>query len=506
MSLDVSGDHTIRVRGALGLPVALEAVAMFTDGLVEGRTVGARTFIFEFAEANPAEIVITARLRHPGSANPARAALTPLYNLMAGLYRAGASVVVEGMLADLLPGGGTLAHQPAEARPITSLQQIFEDHLPAAERTPPVPLEPLAEAFQALDQLRDFARQQRTPGFRAIFPTLVKDHRDDASYYLTHRGGLEFVALVADDAVYAHGLHQHRPLSARLSFDFFDPTPRPARTWGEVWVNHAHGGAFDRPGGLEILPGEIALIHDIEIHRYTIDDRASLADLSDLSFGPGRSRLYSASVWLRLAVQYGGNQRYPTALNCAEQAALLDESAELNAQAQQEIERWQDWITFTQEQPSTPQPPSDEPQAALLRPLTELQARLSSFAADRLQEVCETIQYEHRDAHDYHRRIQPIPPVGPTGRGTDRFSLDYRRVTGRTMLDAGVTPAALAGLGYRFAVIPPPALLEDIFTIQCGDTVIWGNVETESLILRDEPGRVYSARPELAGWRGAEDG
>lgn len=344
MSAHVSGDHTISIRSALGLPVVIEAAALFTDALVEGRTVGERTFVFEFAEPNTEEVLVTARLRHPRVETPVRTALTPIYNLMAGFYRAGADISVAGALADVLPGGGTLAHDPRQPLPTGCIRQIFEDHLSPAEKTSPVDPAQLAEVFHALDNFDDIPWPQHAPAFRALFPTLVKDHRDDGTYYLTHRSGLEFVALVKRDAVYAHGIHKHTPLSARLDFDFFDVTPRPARTWGEVWVNHSHGGAFTRPGGLEILPDEIALIHDITIKRYTIEDRASLADLTDLRLGPGRSPAFAASTWLGIAEQYGENQGYQTAMRCAEQAALLNESPEMTALAREEIERWQGWL------------------------------------------------------------------------------------------------------------------------------------------------------------------
>lgn len=495
MSANVSGDHTIRVRSALGLPVVMEAAAMFVDALVDGRTVGESTFLFEFDESGNDEVLITARLRHPTSENPVRKALTPIYNLMAGFYRAGADVVVAGELAEVLPGRGALEHDPAGPRPAGGITQIFEDHLSPVEKTPPVNPALLEEVFHALADVRDFASRLDDPHFRTLFPASGKDHRDDATYYLTHRDGLQFVALVKDDAVYAHGIHAHVPLSARLQFDFFDVTPRAARTWGEVWVNHSHGGRFARLGALEILPDEIALVHDIQIVRYRVDDRASLADLTDLGFGPGRSRVYSASVWLAIAEQYGENQRYQIALRCAEQAALVAESAEQAALADQEIDRWQGWLTFTAQQAAGSERPERKPASISRQPLAALLARLTPFCAARLKQVCDTIQLEHWDSHDSHRRVQALREIREVGPGGIGFLLTYPRLTGQTLLDALVTPQALAHLGYRFEVIPPPVVLDDIFTIQCGDTVIWGSVESQRLIVRDDPNLVYSAIP-----------
>ena len=92
MSAESKADHIIRIVGDLPLPAVIEAVATFADGFVEGHSVSSMHFMFDVTAGDGAAAVITARLRHPGSSNPKHKILTPLYNLMAGFYKAGADV------------------------------------------------------------------------------------------------------------------------------------------------------------------------------------------------------------------------------------------------------------------------------------------------------------------------------------------------------------------------------------------------------------------------------
>jgi len=479
--------HIISLRSVPGVGACVETLGLFVAGFIEGNQIAASDFIFEIAEYADEKARFVARLRHPASENPSYKAIGALYSLMAGFHKAGADVEIEGPLSDLLPGKGRLAHAPADTRSAFRVCQIFEDQLHGTERTKPIEPEALEQIYMALDGAPRIGGLIDEPDFRAIFPAVSKDPRSDTTWLLRHSSDIEVAALETDGVVTSHCILGHRSLPLGRMFAFPVPIITSVRTWGEAWIGHCWGGRRARPEGLEMLPDEVAIIHDVSVYRYRIADRATLGDLSKITFGTGPSP-FSARVWLGMAEQCAEAGNYELAARCCDEAALCGEDAKTTAFATGEAVHWRDRRQWIDAQPRSPSKPVTKT-AAL--PIADLIQRLGPNCADQLTEVIRDMRFEREDAHDHRRRVNCIPAWPETGHGNSRFSLSYDGLTGRDLIAATIPPQILLHLGVSDP-IPPPARFPRIFTLRCGDAVIWGAVETGCLILLGNRPLAYS--------------
>lgn len=422
--------HRFEVRGGLSLLVTRELTAVVTDGLVEKEEVGEGTFLFSFTQ-QPDHVEIQARLRHPQSETPFHRAFTPLFNLMAGLLEAGCQVRIEGPWAEKLPNG-----PPTQTT--LALRPIFQHNLPPQERLPDLKPEDVEQAVRDLPQ--------RTTGI----PMVVLRNK-------------------------AHRIEGREPLSSRLMTDYFDQGPVPARSWGEVWIGYWVRLGQGRPAALHIFPYEVALVSDVQVHRYRIADRSTLKDLSVLDFGQGPPLLHKPEMWLRFAEQCGERCDYVTALRCCEQARLCA-TPEEQARVAEETAHWKEWQAYV------PEPQGQGPDLTF-RGLDDLIARVGH--AELLNSMAEEIGWELLDAESYRR--QP---------GLLGNRLNYPVLTGQQLLAAGVTPRVLEWLGLGSGPIAPPARYPNLFEIRCGNWTLWGTVASAYLLIREEPTVLYKmSRP-----------
>ncbi|MBS2039846.1 hypothetical protein JST97_32980 [bacterium] len=445
-------EHHLWLQPGLDPQLALILCGIWLDGFVEKEVVSSRDWL-----VNPlSEHQVQMRLRHPGSSVwPERAALG-IYNLLLGFFRLGLDVRLEGPWSANFP---TLHHAD---RPELKLRPLYQDQLPLSERTPEVEIEVLLELAHTLPGARRAALKER-------YEVLNQRTRSEISF--RHASGLRFVALFGSKFLSSYCLPELAPYCQRGRLIAWGPA-RPARTWGEAWIGSYCGAHCRLPQGLAILPEEVAIVLGEDVARYAIEDREGLNQLEVLNFGPGLSPLYDGHAWLRLAQSCGESEKYQLAVACCEQALLsLPEAAA-------DLKRWQDWVKFRQ-QPPPPEPPRNIP----VRPLAELIRRTG---AEELAEVAQEIREEVADAHDYRRRTFALRErIGPGLR------LVYAQVTGAELLQAQVSPSALARLGYSCNPIPPGEVFADLFTVRFGEHVIWGNVDSGGFLLQSDPGRVY---------------
>jgi len=469
--------HSIKLSHVHSRGAAIEALAIFVDGFVEARNIASRDFDFEVVDAG-----FIANLRHPASDNPSYKIIWALYNVVAGFHKAGADVEIDGPLTPLLPGRGRLIHDEA-TRPAFAVRQIFEEQFPEKERTPLIDPHALAEIHGALPSGAGISNLF-DPG---IFPKAVKDPRSAITWLITHRSGLELAVLTADGLIESHCILGHRPLSTLRLFGFPEPVAKRVRTWGEAWIGHSWGGKRSAPEGLEILHDEVAIVHDVSVHRYEIADRTTLDDRTRISFGEGPSA-FAARVWLGMAEQCGDAGNYELAARCCDEAAKCDADPATLALAKEEAAHWRDWVdwkTANRREARAIRP-------SLVKPVAKLIARLPPQFAARIAEVAEAMRMEREDAHDHRRRVGFINVWPETGQGASRFSLQYDRLTGRDMIASGISAEVLAHLGAGMDPMPPPMRFDDIFTLKAGDAVIWGSVETGCLVIHGKPAVAYS--------------
>jgi hypothetical protein len=472
----MAAPHRIKLSHVPSPGAAIEALAIFVDGFVEARRIASRDFDFEMMDDG-----FIAHLRHPASDNPPYKIIWALYNVMAGFHKAGADVEIDGPLTVLLPGTGRLIHEET-TRPAFAVRQIFEDQLPENQRTLPIDPHALAEIHAALPSGTGIHFLDPR-----IFPKAVKDPRSAVTWLVTHRSGLEFAVLTADGLIRSHCILGHRPLSTCRLFGFPEPVAKRVRTWGEAWIGHSWGGKRSAPEGLDILPGEVAIVHDVSVHRYEIADRTTLDDRTRINFGEGPSA-FAARVWLGMAEQCGDAGNYDLAARCCDEAAKCDADAATIALAREEAAHWRDWLDWSAAN-------GREARAirpSLVKPVAKLIARLPPQFAARIAEVAEAMRMEREDAHDHRRRVNAIPAWPETGQGAARFSLGYERLTGREMIASGIPPAVLTHLGAGMDPMPPPARFDNIFTVRAGNALIWGSVGTGCLVLHSKPAVAYS--------------
>ena len=353
-----------------GIGACIEALGLFVDGFVEDKRVAARDFIFELPAERDHGVRFDAKLRHPASENPPSTIIGALYNLMAGFFKAGADVEINGPLSALLPGAGRLHHDP-HTRPVFLVRQIFEDRIQDAERTKAIEPAVLEEIHDALEDGLLIGDAIDDPDFRAMFPSAAKDPRSEITWLLTHSSGLEVAVLTKDGAAESHCILKHRPQSSGRMFGFPIPQAKQVRSWGDAWIGHSWGGRRTRPEGLEILPDEVAIIHDVSAYRYRIADRVTLNNLSMITFGTGPSP-YAAQVWLGMADQCGEVGNHDLAARCCDEAALCGEDTATTAFAKAEAVYWRDWLTWSVSHPRIRTAPMDERQPSPVRPVSEL--------------------------------------------------------------------------------------------------------------------------------------
>lgn len=430
--------HRFEVSGGLSLIVVRELTAVVVGGWVEEEEVGEGTFLFSFCQRHQV-VEIHARLRHPNSRHEFYRAFNPLYNLMAGLLEAGCRVQVEGEWAALMPTGH-FSGRPLAVRP------IFQHQLPPLDRAPDL------DPAQVEEAVRDL------PG--------RKNYQREAEREWRHANGIKIYALNRK----AHRLFGSEPLSCRLMTDYFQKGPLPASSWGEVWVGYWVGLGSGRPAALHLFPEEVGLVSDVSVHRYAIADRSTLRDLSVLDFGSGPPLLHPCETWLKFATQCGQRADYAMALRCCEQAGLCALPGQEDLVAR-ETAHWQEWQAY--------RPASAEPGPKLkIRSLTDL-IDLIGFEK-QLRDLAEDVDWEIQEAHDYRRQPQLL---------THRLS--YPVVTGKELLAAGVTPRVLDRLGLGYGPIPPPARYETIFQLRLGGWLLWGTVESATILLAEEPLVLY---------------
>lgn len=485
----MTAPHVIKLSHVPSRAVATEALALYVDGFVEGERVSARDFLFDATAFG-----VTASLRHPASENPPHKVIAALYNVIAGFHKSGADIQIDGPLASLLPGGGRVGHSDG-TRPAFAVRQIFEAQRPDAERTPPIEPEVLAEIHAALPVGADIAGRIDTPAFRAVFPTARKEPNSERTWLLTHRCGVDVAVLTADARCESHCFVARRPLSVGCLFGFPEPTAARVRTWGDAWIGHSWGGRRVAPEGLEILPSEVAIVHDVSVYRYEIADRATLDDLAVITFGKGTSP-FAASVWLGMAEQCGEAGHYDLAARCCDQAVGCAEDPQTTRRASEEAAHWRDWLAWSSSAAGAPSV-ADASTASLItpspvRPVAELIARVGPECRDKLAAVVRAMRGEREDAHDYRRRVGVIDQIAETGHGAARFSLAYRRLTGRDIIASGVPADVLRHLGAGASPMPPPMRFDEIFTLRAGDALIWGSVETGCLVLLGKPAVAFS--------------
>jgi hypothetical protein len=430
--------HRFEVRGGLSLLVIQELAAVVTDGLVEQEEVGEGTFLFSFVQL-PDCVEIQARLRHPQSETPFYRAFNPLFNLMAGLLEAGCQVRVEGPWADKLPNG--VSNQPTLA-----LRSIFQHNLTPEERLPDLTPADVEQAVLDLPTRSNYT------------------HRGDREF--CHSNGIVMLVLFNK----AHRIDGREPLSCRLMTDYFDQGPLPAGSWGEVWIGYWVRLGQGRPFALHIFPDEIALVSDIQVHRYRIEDRSTLRDLSVLDFGKGPPLLHKAEAWLGFAEQCGERSDYQMALRCCEQARLCASPQEA-ARVAEETAHWEEWQAYLPQS----QPQGAEPVFASLDDLIAIVGH-----GEQLKALADEIAWELHEAESYRRQPRSLAHV-----------LEYPVVTGHQLLAAGVTPRTLDWLGLGSGPIARPARYNTIFQIGCGDWTIWGTVPSGYLLLREDPSVLY---------------
>jgi hypothetical protein len=126
------------------------------------------------------------------------------------------------------------------------------------------------------------------------------------------------------------------------------------------------------------------------------------------------------------------------------------------------------------------------------RPVAELLSRLGLGCVEKIDAVLQSMRLEREDAHDHRRRVSTIDEWPETGQGSERFGLKYERLTGREMIASGIPPQVLAHIGAGADPMPPPMRFDDIFTLRCGDALIWGSVETGCLVFFGDPAIAYS--------------
>ena len=429
-------EHCFKVGGA-GLVFVRELCAVVVDGWVEKELVEQGSFIFAF-DQQADHVLIQARPRHPGQTEFFRG-FTPLYNLMAGLLEAGCRVSVEGAWAEKLPQGQCSARELA-------LRPIFQHNLAPQERLPELAPALIEEAVADLPGRKNY-RLEGDRGFR-------------------HENGILMSVLTNK----AHRIAERSPLSAGLMTDYFDRGPRPASSWGEVWMGYWVRLGQGRPAGLHIFPQEIGLISDVEVHRYAIADVSTLNDLSVLDFGQGRPLLHDSGTWLGFAGQCGERRDYEMALRCCELARACARPEE-QARVAEEVAHWKDWQAYVAE-------PVDPGGPVVFRSTADL-IELVGFA-DRLGSLSDSIAWEIYDAESYRRQTQLLDNL-----------LDYPGLTGRELLAAGVTPRVMEWLGLGSGAIPPPARYPGIFQIRCGEWMIWGTVSSGYMFVREEPLVLY---------------
>ena len=433
-------EHLFEIAGPLSLFFARELTAVVVDGWVRDEEVTQAIFNFSFAQQGE-RLEIRACLRHPNSKEPFSRAFTPLYNLMAGLLEAGCQVRVQGDWAQKLPAG-----QPSP-RPL-ALRAIFQHNLPPSERLPDLNPAQIEEAVTDLPSRHNF--------------TLVGERE------FRHANGLSLTVLTDQ----SHQISGRRPPSSRLMTDSFDRGPRLASSWGEVWIGHRDHRNQGRPAAVHIFPEEIGLVSDVEVYRYRIADRSTLRDLARLDFGQGPPLLHPFDTWLDFARTCGDLGDYALALGCCELAAGCA-SPEQQARLTQELARWREWQAYV-------------PQAAesggsvVVRGLNDLVELVG--CEERLRAIADSIAWELREAESYHR--QP---------GLLKNLLDYPQLTGRQLLEAGVTPKVMEWLGLGSGPIPPPARYETIFQYRCGHSTLWGTVCSGYLLIPEEPSVLYKA-------------
>jgi len=479
--------HIISLRSVPGVGACVETLGIFVAGFVEGTRIDASDFIFEIAGHGIAEVCFVGELRHPGSENPSHKTIAALYSLMAGFHKAGADIEIAGPLGDLLPGRGRLAYARADMRPAFRVRQIFEDQLAEAERTKPIDAAVLEQIHMALGAAAQIDARIDDPAFREIFPAASIDPRSASTRLLTHRSGVGVAVLTKDGITQSHCILGHRPLSVGRLFGFPVPVAKDVRSWGEAWIGHSWGGRRAKPEGLEILPDEVAIIHDVSVYRYRIADRTTLGDLSKFTFGAGPSP-FPARVWLGMAEQCGEAGNHELAARCCDEAERSGDDAAMITQAKCEAVHWRDWQAWAETRPIASTVPVTK---STLLPAAELVRRIGPIHADRLAALIGDMQFERANAHDHRRRVNDLPTRAETGQGSARFALAYDNLTGRDLIAAKVPAEILAHLGVG-EPIPPPARFPEIFTLRCGDAIIWGSVETGCLILLTDPPVAYS--------------
>ena len=458
-----------------GLPPAVVklATALFTGGIVVGPRVEVDGIELCFQCEADGHVVITAT---PKYGQEADSCLPRIYEVIVGFQRSGFGTTTNGAQSALLPGQGRLESSTSSVG--FQIEPIFQDHLPPGRRFESLSAAHLQSIDDGLVEGVLLAETMEDPGFRMLFPMLEPAAGRPNCNYALHQSGILVELFTKEGRLSAYRVQGRHPPSNGAHFVESEFAARPARTWGEAWAAYSSGGRW-RPSGLNIIPDEICVAINGRLRRFQIQDRRTLENLDEITFGPGISRLHGAESWLAMADEFAEAGRPMLAWSCAEQAMLCSSSDEEKTGALDAMETYR----ANRPEPARSTHFRVEPVSALLH-------RLGPQHAGGIRALSNAIMQAHIDRHDQKRAsVGPLLPY----HFENRVLLTYRYepLTIEEALQTGMSPDVLGQLGYPGQAAQPDMLLDDVFTARLGPHRILGNAETGSLVLLADPLVVY---------------
>ncbi len=458
ITLNFPNDSTISRAGVIS------ATALFINAFVEGDVVQDRDFEVTFDDFVDGTCVIHANLRHPTSANniSREQAYASLYLMVAGWFRSGANVRIDGPWKDSFPSRGALKH--ADSPPL-KLQPLFEDERDGDKRSTYPTLDTLAEIFNTLPHGSNWKEITVTSQFANCFPQTQVDYRAPNNLRLHHRTGLSVDVVLKQGRIHVHIVClPQQDANAHLKWLTCDTDASYARTWWDAWIGHCPVTAIT-PKHLMILPDEVAVLAGFNsICRYRLDDMQSVRKPLEVEFGTGVHPTRAIKSWLSDAKRFGEANLFNIALKCCQQAiasanALLQSAPgiairlPLGVTARQQLENAEvEYLRWTVAQESLTQPQISHERwndRVNFRGVSELTARLGSQWEGPLADLVEAINNEHYSSEDHHHQIGRIRDFFWKVPG-DFATLKYLRLFGSDLMAAKVPQKALCALGYEF--------------------------------------------------------
>lgn len=436
-------------RGAL-----LEAIAMFTGGLVVGQRVISRVATYHIKAART-------HFEIEGGSNAALGGesshrlMASHFCLMVAFHTSNIGVHFDGTEKDQLPGCGYLPG--VAARPI-AFAKPFQDHLPKKKRSPAIAPSALAAVHEAFSQIPTSTARERQ--ITVDFGLRVDRERSNEDPHHGHRVSGYAPALVLEDGV------------------TLDLQTRPARTWGEAWVAH------DEPqksilGSLAILPNEVAFLTD-HLFRYTVADRGTLKRLSTITFGRGKSRVFDRDDFLRFADRYRTLDNKAAAYACWRQAARLSAS---KAQ-KEEIDRLKADFERERKRLTLPDGANRPVVRKSFSALVETLGETGLSEAVHIADECDAAWY-HSDFGRYRDRMQVA--------GTTQHKLSAEQLIAAGFSRKSLTLVLGRDPGETVSNKPETALI----LISIGGHKLWGTIGSGWFALDGEFNTVYGPIPPV---------